>query len=378
MNIIKDYITVFKRYGTNKSFPIDSIEIHTIGTAQNTAESVRSSMNQSNPGGIVNSIVAADTVGKVIEILPDKNVTWADGGYGNNHSITVEICESDYMKYKPNSASYDITDNARFIADITRGYNNAVEYVALKCKEYGFDPEEKLSNGLYRVYSHQEAHELGLASNHVDPTHIWPKIGKSMSTFRKEVKEKIGLSSTNVKGVKISDSNVEAISKVVYGEAGVIRSYDALIAVAQCMKDMLDNGNFGNTITEVMEKNFSAYGTKETTDEARQAVYDVFVTGKKRFENAKIYQFRSFKNYSDGSGNLDKTKAADVLSKYEYLGKDARNNEWGHFYFGVFEGKTEQNSTMYYVQTGAFTSLKNAEIQKAALEAAGFDAIIKS
>ncbi|MDO4299736.1 MAG: peptidoglycan recognition family protein, partial [Lachnospiraceae bacterium] len=43
----------------------------------------------------------------------------------------------------------------------------------------------------------------------------------------------------NIKGIAIGDSNVEAISKVVYGEAGVIKSYDALVAVAQCIHDML-------------------------------------------------------------------------------------------------------------------------------------------
>lgn len=373
MNIIKKYATNFKRYGAKRNYALDSIEIHTIGTAQNTAESVFNAMNQSNPGGIVHAIVAADEYDKVLEILPRDNIAWADGGYGNQHSYTIEVCESDFMKYLPNSANYTITNNERFLADILRGYDNAVRYVALKCKEFGFNPTDKLPNGLYRVYSHQEANAKGLATAHVDPTHIWPKIDKNMDTFRADVKAAMGLSNVNIKGIKIDNSNVEAISKVVYGEAGIIKSYDALIAVAQCIKDMLDSEKFGKTITDVMEKNFSAFGNKETTDEARQAVYDVFVNGEKRFTDAKIYQFRSFKKYSDGNGNMDAEKCADLLKKYEYLGKDARNNEWGHLYFG----EKIKSEKQYVVQAGKFESRENAERLVAELKKAGFEAIIK-
>lgn len=143
-----------------------------------------------------------------------------------------------------------------------------------------------------------------------------------------------GASSQDIRDVRIGDSTVNEISKVVYNEAGVIQSYDALVAVAQCIKDMTDNGGYGKGITDVMERNFYAYGQDATTEESRQAVYDVFVGGKRRFADAVILQFRSFTNYSDGAGNMDKNKCASLLDKYEYLGKDARDNHWGHFYFG--------------------------------------------
>ena len=214
MKIIKEYAKNFTKYGVKRSSKLDSIEIHTIGTAQNTAESVFSAMNQSNPGGIVHAIVAADEYDKVLEILPRDNIAWADGGYGNQHSYTIEVCESDFMKYLPNSANYTITNNERFLADILRGYDNAVRYVALKCKEFGFNPTDKLPNGLYRVYSHQEANERGLASAHVDPTHIWPKIGKTMNTFRADVKAEMGISNVNIKGVKIDNEFINQFAEI--------------------------------------------------------------------------------------------------------------------------------------------------------------------
>lgn len=178
--------------------------------------------------------------------------------------------------------------------------------------------------------------------------------------------------SINIKGVKIDDSNVEAISKVVYGEAGIIRSKDALVAVAQCIHDMWKSGKFGKTVTEVMENNFSAYGSKETTDDAREAVYDVFVNGVRRFKDAQILQFRSFTKYSDGKGNMDKTKCAALLEKYEYLGKDARDNQWGHLYFGK-----KTNKKKHTVQLGSFRNKSNAEKLFRKVKKAGFDVIVK-
>lgn len=372
LNIVKNYATKFKRYGTKKTYTLDSIEIHTIGAAQNTVENIFNNMNQYDPAyGIVNAIVSADVENYIMEILPRDNVTWADGGYGNQHSFTVEICESDFMKYIPKSANYTVLNTAKFLADVSRGYINAVKYVAVKCKEFGFNPMDKLPNGLYRVYSHEEANKKGLATAHADPMHLWTKIGKTMDDFRKDVKKNMDDSEVNIKGIRIDDSNVEAISKIVYGEAGIIKTYDALLAVAQCIKDMLESGQFGKTVTQVMENNFSAYGSKETTDDARQAVYDVFINSKKRFDNAKIYQFRSFKKYSDGNGNIDLIKCSSLLQKYEYLGKDARNNEWGHFYFGkLIEAPKDpiKPSTTYKVQVGSFSNKKNAENQVEALK----------
>ena len=190
-------------------------------------------------------------------------------------------------------------------------------------------------------------------------------------------KRMIGSAGTNICGVKIDDSNVEAISKVVYGEAGVIRSYNALIGVAQCIYDMWQSGQYGKTVTEVMERNFAAFGSKETTDEARQAVYDVFCQGARRFPDAQILQFRSFAKYSDGTGSIDREKCADLLSKYEYLGKDARDNRWGHLYFGRKIAAPEPINKQLKVQAGSFDSKDNADKLVKQLKGAGFPAIVK-
>lgn len=373
MNVIRNYLTKNRCYQQNvKRTPI-GIQIHTIGTGQGTAQSVAEYWNQSAVSACVTYCVDCDAEGKVLQFLPENVRSWADAGFGNNNLITIEICESDYIKYT-SGASYKVLNDVKFKADILRGYNTAVLLCADICNRYGWNPTAKLANGLYLISSHDEGRRLGVSSAHVDPTHVWTKIGKTMDNFRADVKIAMGKSQAiNIKGAAIGDSNVEAISKVVYGEAGVIKKYDALVAVAQCIHDMLESGKYGNTITQVLENNYAAYGSKETSDDARQAVYDVFINGVRRFKDAKILQFRSFANYSDGKGNMDIKKCASLLEKYEYLGKDARNNKWGHFYFGYKNSETKN----YTVQCGSFGKKSNAEKLFNKIKKAGFDVVIK-
>ena len=54
-------------------------------------------------------------------------------------------------------------------------YQEAVELTALLCREYGLDP---LRDGV--VLCHAEGHKRGVASNHGDVLHWWPKFGKTM------------------------------------------------------------------------------------------------------------------------------------------------------------------------------------------------------
>lgn len=72
---------------------------------------------------------------------------------------------------------------------------------------------------------------------------------------------------------------------------------------------------------------------------------------------------------------MDKTKCADLLAKYDYLGKDARDNHWGHLYFGHKAAAEEKEQ--YIVQCGVFSDRANADKLVQRLKAAGFDAIVK-
>ena len=70
---------------------------------------------------------------------------------------------------------------------------------------------------------------------------------------------------------------------------------------------------------------------------------------------------------------MDEKKCAELLKKYEYIGKDARDNNWGHLYFGY---KTNEVK-MYTVQCGSFKNKSNAEKLFRNIKKAGFDVIVK-
>lgn len=87
-------------------------------------------------------------------------------GSAQNTHIGFEICEDG------------LTDPAYFKAV----YREAAELTAMLCQQYGLDP---LADGV--VICHQEGYRRGLASNHGDVLHWFPRMGKTMDDFRADV-----------------------------------------------------------------------------------------------------------------------------------------------------------------------------------------------
>ena len=192
LNIINYPLKKNRCYQQNVKRTPKGIQIHSIGCAQGTGKAVADSFNSNTRGAFVTYVCDADEFGKVYKCGSEDLYTWADAGYGNQNLITIEIAESDYMKYKPNSAEFTITDKARFEQDIFRGYDTAVALCAEICERRGWNPMKKLDHGLYLISSHDEGRIAGTSSGHVDPTHIWSKVGLSMDTFRRAVKVAMG------------------------------------------------------------------------------------------------------------------------------------------------------------------------------------------
>ncbi len=106
----------------------------------------------------------------VVQILPWDRRGWHAGkgarGTANNTHIGFEICEDG------------LDDPVYFQA----AYREAVELTAMLCREFGLDP---LADGV--IICHAEGHKRGLASNHGDVLHWFPKFGKDMDAFRADV-----------------------------------------------------------------------------------------------------------------------------------------------------------------------------------------------
>lgn len=129
--------------------------------------------NQPTPDGIskcVHGFIGklADGTIATYQTLPWNMRGWHCGGTANNTHIGVEICEDG------------LTDSVYF----GKVYKEAVELFSYLCKLYNLDPQTQ-------IICHSEGFTLGVASNHSDVMHWFPKHGKSMDTFRADVKEKI-------------------------------------------------------------------------------------------------------------------------------------------------------------------------------------------
>lgn len=117
--------------------------------------------------------------------------TGTSGISANNTHISFEICEDG------------LTDASYFQAV----YREAVELTAYLCKEYGLDP---LADGV--VICHREGYKRGIASNHADVLHWFPKFGKSMDDFRADV-------AREMKGENdLTEEQVRAIAREEYAK----------------------------------------------------------------------------------------------------------------------------------------------------------------
>jgi hypothetical protein len=126
--------------------------------------------NMSGVGACVHGFIGkmADGTIATIQTLPWTMRGWhaASGrnGSANNTHISFEICEDG------------LSDREYF----NKVYQEAVELCVFLCKEYNLNP-------LKDIICHSEGYTKGIASNHGDVMHWFPRHGKSMDTFRQDV-----------------------------------------------------------------------------------------------------------------------------------------------------------------------------------------------
>ena len=105
-----------------------------------------------------------------VQTLPWNRRGWHCGrgknGSANVTHISFEICE-------------DGLEDASYFEAV---YQEAVELTAMLCREHNLDP---LADGV--VICHKEGYHRGIASNHGDVLHWFPKFGKTMDDFRADV-----------------------------------------------------------------------------------------------------------------------------------------------------------------------------------------------
>lgn len=142
-----------------------------------------------------------------VQTLPWDRRGWHSGsgnkGSANDTHISFEICE----------------DNLKDAAYFSKVYAEAVELTAHICKQYGLDP---LADGV--VICHSEGYKRGVANNHGDVMHWFPRHGKTMDDFRKDVAAAMQLKPTGPFTVRVSrkDLNMRTGPGPKYGLIGQI------------------------------------------------------------------------------------------------------------------------------------------------------------
>ena len=125
--------------------------------------------NQDKPGNrqvCVHAFIGKIANGSVAtyQTLPWNHRGWHGGGKANDTHIGFEICEDGLS-----DSTYS-----------NKVYKEAVELCVYLCKAYKLTEKD--------IIGHYEGYQKGIASNHGDPLNWFPKHGKSMDTFRADVK----------------------------------------------------------------------------------------------------------------------------------------------------------------------------------------------
>lgn len=182
MNLNKLFLTENACYKAGRKIKVKGIMVHSTG-ANNPwlkryvgpddgklgKNQYGNHWNTYHPGGrevCVHAFIGKLADGSVAtyQTLPWNHRGWHAGGSANNTHIGFEICEDG------------LTDYAYF----KKVYREAVELCAYLCKEYGLTEQN--------IICHSEGYKQGVASNHGDVMHWFPKHGKSMDTLRADVK----------------------------------------------------------------------------------------------------------------------------------------------------------------------------------------------
>lgn len=199
------YQTKNPRYGVRMSRKPKGIMVHEIACNQPDPMVFVKGWNKS---GISKAVHAFIGRGIVIEALPCEpgkvSSGWHAGGSANRTHISFEMCEYKGVKWvKPWLPKVDPEDQKEFEAFTIDVYETAVQYVAYKCKQFGWSVNSS------SVLSHKEGNAKGIASAHGDPDEIW-KLVKSrkltMNGFRADVKKAMKGKTTTPKNLATINS----------------------------------------------------------------------------------------------------------------------------------------------------------------------------
>ncbi len=180
------YLTENDCYKQNKKMKPAGIMVHSTATPGVMNAQWLKAWNKSGIEKAVHAFI--DDTG-IVQTLPWDTVGWHSGvgskgksaNANNTGYIGFEICEPAGHTYSGGAmVGYDALKHEEFFDKV---YAYAVELCAYLCREYSI-PTEK-------IICHSEGNKMGIASDHSDVMQWFPKHGKSMDIFRRDVQKAI-------------------------------------------------------------------------------------------------------------------------------------------------------------------------------------------
>ena len=116
---------------------------------------------------------------------------------------------------------------------------NAVEYFAMLCIFHNLNPL-----GKNVIISHAEGHDLGIASGHSDPSHLWKQLNMdyNMDKFRQDVYKKVQELKSGNNSEEDENMDVNTFEKLFNEYRKTLRDNDHSQYSEEAMKWALDNG----------------------------------------------------------------------------------------------------------------------------------------
>ena len=347
--------------------------------------------NTATPGGrqvCVHAFIGKLKDGTIAtyQTLPWNMRGWHGGGSSNNTHIGFEICE-------------DGLSDASYFSAV---YKEAVELCVYLCKQYGLTEKN--------IICHCEGYKQGIASNHGDVMHWFPKHGKSMDTFRADVKAGLAAADTPIEPEKPVDVEKTVWDKLYaflgdpYGVAGLMgnlyaesslrpnnlqNAYESKLGCTDAgYTAAVDNGSYGNFV-----RDSAGYGLAQWTFWSRkQALLDYARAAGKSIGDLETqlgflcHELTSYAAVLKTLKTATSVKEASdiVLTQFERPADQSdavktKRTGFGQGYFDKYaQVKTETpTKTLYRVQVGAFSVKANADAMLKRVKAAGFtDAFI--
>lgn len=258
----------------------------------------------------------------VWQYLPWNHRGWHCGGTGNNTHIGFEICEPGGFSYGKGSTmvGYKVSKNEVYFR---KAWQNAVELCVMLCQQYGLTERD--------IICHSEGYKKGIASNHSDVMHWFPKHGETMDFFRSAVKAALNNTSS-----PLNPLSEIAVGEVVEVKSSASKYYPGGATIPSWVK----TGSY-HKVTQVNSN------------------------GKPVLKGGKTCVLLGKK--------VDKKNGRESAGIMSWIDKDALTV----INSSSKAEKSTEGQKYYRVQVGAFSKKDNAEATLKKLKTAGFDGYIK-